>query len=560
MTPSTGRPSSDDVLEARLRATFDRNVAVAATDIAAGDAPVVRPRPGRARRAALVVAAGAVGVTVLAIALGGVSPRPQSNGVIGASPSPAASASIGGSGSPEASGNWPGPVYPVGAGAEGRIAAATDATEFLVSGWILGVPDAKPCATSTPSGWDPCTALRLHPAVGGGPGLELYRLYGSTMPAPAVGSAMHVTARVRTHDAACSTPACQGLPFLLGFVDVQPEVAIAAQPPQPIEGVIGEEVAQVVAARAAFGGAIDPSLAIVSATLAPAGMSSPIWPEVDATRWAWTVTLAHPADPTGTEVVVLVDAEKGVSLGSWSATGQPSPIPTPSSALPAVLGLVPVHQVDDARAALSQSPNDVPLLVGGWIRGIDRRVCDPAATLVRSGTWNPCSGMWLHATPSGGAPLVLLADRSAVPPASSMPADGESIPVVLRVQTIMYSGDGPARPETLPMAGEVVWTGTPVKSLDIGAAPQGISVAAAERAGKPYQLSPSATRLRVATKITLAAYTAITGNTFSAPGVTQDTWVWLLLYTDDSVSPRSAEALLVTLADGQPVGATGRFP
>ena len=558
MTTATNRPP-DDGLEDRLAAAFDRAVARATLDVQNG-AVVVGPLGGRRqlRRAWRPVLATAIGLAGVALLLG-VMRLPQAQPTaVGASATPSSVASPVATAPVPSSGAVDSTVYPVGSGAAERIKTTFDSTAVVVSGWILGSESVCPFSSSV--SWDTCPAIRLHPSMGGGPGIDIYRIDGPTAPLVDLQFARPVTVRVHTHDAACATDACRGLAVLTEYVAIGPEQLISPAP-DPLPAQVLEEEAIATAVGAAGGSPLD--YFVVRAVDGPVGQTPPVWPEVDANRTAWTVTLRRTefVPVVVEEWTFVVDAQPGALLGSSTVTRSATPLPPSGIAIPDQLDGVPVATSEGAARSIGSSNES--LLVGGWIQGIDRRICDANATPATALDWSPCVALWLHPDSTGGTPIEIdvLADVRAT---LAQPAEGTSIPVVLQVHGtdltwgVAGVGLGQQSGRVARLDG-VVWTGANVMSTTMGRAPAGVSLAKAKAAATFYKDHYQQT-FAYGVPMTLGAFEAIFGGAPSGPGTTKATWVWVLFYTDGTSTARSAGAVVVQLADGQPVVGLSSLP
>jgi hypothetical protein len=193
---------SDDELDARLRATFERAVADAATRMAAADLPLVRPSRTRLVRAITsgpAMAAGAIAVLVLLVAvMGNGNPAPP----VGATSAPGVNAATA-----PAFGE---PVWPVGAGAAEHIDSAAATT--LISGWVRGAAPNPQCtgaaSPSTPSPIDPCSKVTLFASPAGGSQLDVFAV---GLPAVEPETARQFVLRVDPHDPACAATSSVGM-------------------------------------------------------------------------------------------------------------------------------------------------------------------------------------------------------------------------------------------------------------------------------------------------------------------------------------------------------------
>jgi hypothetical protein len=558
MTTATNRPA-DDGLEDRLAAAFDRAVARATLDVQNGAVAVGplrdRRQPRRTWRLALATAIGLAGVALLlgVVRLPQVQPLP-----VGASATPSSVASPVATAPVPSSGAVNSTVYPVGSGAAERISAAFDGTEFVVSGWILGSEPACPIPSTL--SWDTCPAIRLHPSMGGGPGIDVYRIDGPTAPLVDPLFARPVTVRVHTHDVACGTPTCRGLAVLTEYVAIGPEQLPSVAPETQIP-LVSEADAIATAVAAAGGSPLD--YFVMGVAAGPVGQTAPLWPEVDANRTVWTVTLrrAEFVPVVVEERTFVVDDQTGVMLGTSTMTRSATPLPVAGTVIPDQLDGVAVATSETAGTAIGRLKGS--LLVGGWIQGIDRRVCDASATPATALDWSPCVALWLHPDSGGGAPIEIdvPADvRASLP----QPADGASVPIVLQVHGIDLTWGAPGvglgqQSGRVARVDGVVWTGATVRSTSMGTAPAGVSLAAARTAASFYKDHYNQT-FAYGVPMTLGAFEAIFGGAPSGPGTTKDTWVWVLFYTDGTSTARSAGAVVIRLVDGQPVVGMSSLP
>ncbi len=201
MTELLPGQASDEELEARLRATFDRAVAGAATTIAASGLPLVRP--GRARRArsitsGMALAVGAIASLLLLVAVMGTgNPTPP----VGATSAPGVNPAIVPS--------FGEPVWPVGAGAAEHIDSAAATT--LISGWVRGAAPNPQCtgaaSPSTPSPIDPCSTVTLFASPAGGSQLDAFAV---GLPPVEPETAREFVLRVDPHSPVCAATSSVG--------------------------------------------------------------------------------------------------------------------------------------------------------------------------------------------------------------------------------------------------------------------------------------------------------------------------------------------------------------
>jgi hypothetical protein len=278
--------------------------------------------------------------------------------------------------------------------------------------------------------------------------------------------------------------------------------------------------------------------------------------DVATDRWVWAVTFASNLTPGTSTYQVVVDYVTGEFLELMTQAPERAHAAGPDS--PVVIGGQPVHGGDDARLAIGTSAN-TPVLVGGWLLGTDRRLCPADGSAVPlEAAWNPCAGAWLHAAPTGGNPIALVNLAGVTIP--SVPED-EAVPVILRVHTHDPSCIGDDC--LLPVIESVAWTGAPTKIDLMGAPPDGISAAQADRAAADKRLVPAKrnlTTVRVTAATTLAGLEATTGTGVSGPGTTPASWVWVVVLTDGSTPARSAAFVVVNMKTGQAMVAGSSYP
>ena len=343
-------------------------------------------------------------------------------------------------------------------------------------------------------------------------------------------------------------------PAVIQFTDIRPSVAII--PPSVNEVPIGISILDAERFALDAPGIGSDFQFVTAATAGGAGMDNPVWPEVDAERIAWSVQLASITPGSeGTVTHVLVDTSSGDFLGTWTTTIAVPAWPAPGPDLPTALGLVRVQPAGRSAAPMGALDNGLAL-VGGWMLGADSLAC-PAGTFDPvEFAWNACAGVWLHPTADGGAPWTFALGALA-PGVASLPPLGEAVPVVL----LTHPGD-PASPNDRPMGlvDEIVWKGTPVSTRTLGEAPAGVSLAAADKAAQPYLADMKTNTLLYGVRVPLWMYTTLTGGVVSGPGYTQDSWVWMLVYTNGPEPASPAQMALVGLGTGKPLVSVSTFP
>jgi hypothetical protein len=446
-------------------------------------------------------------------------------------------------------------VFPVDSygTASHEVLSSTDATPIYISGWLI---DAERTICYGVVLGDGCTDFVLHPAPGGGEPMVIYRPVSFTIPDVTPLYARRVVVRVHTHDAACHDAECAQTPVLDGLVEVDDQQAIVL--PDPASAPVG--ISRESAIRAALnttGGSTQGQL-VVSAHLGIVGTNAPNWPDVDATRYAWDVEL-RPSSIVDTPhgMRVFVDNETGDVLDETvNLEAAPAVLPGPTTAVPADLVGVPVYQGDLARAEFSAGL-PASILVGGWLQGVDRAVCNPSNTATGASAGSPCEGLWLHPGPDGGNPIAMATSDAGLP-AVIVPPEGVSVPAVVRVH--LEVRDLPGGGTTFdPVVDAVAWLGNRSAALALDPPPAGVSLATAVKAGDPYRTDKGA-ELLYGVRITLRALEAIDGTKLSAPSVSQDTWVWLLVYSSDKFTPNGRAIVVVTLVDGRPLLGASGFP
>ena len=252
MTPPTNRPP-DDRLEERLAASFERATTRAELDLADGrlaadaiDRGHRRVRSGAVWRVGLVLAAVAVLSAGMLWFVGGrPSPSPsQAPSVANVQETPRASVSLlptdaNGSQIPQPTSSdqgipildegvtFPptidgGRVLPVGPVADAAIAAASDASTLLISGWWVPAL-RKGCnfdmGTPAPNGvyFSECAGLELAATPDGPVALHVYRSFDQPYDFPVDAGftqVQRVLLRVHVHDAGCATSDCELKPVL----------------------------------------------------------------------------------------------------------------------------------------------------------------------------------------------------------------------------------------------------------------------------------------------------------------------------------------------------------
>jgi len=277
-TPGTSTtPPTDDELEARLAASWERSLAKAQDDLAHTHVVSVALAADRRRRVWRATGGALLGVAAVvlvgfAIIVGAGGRRdpvepPASPGALG---SPAAGLpTSSGSPAPELSPSADGipyidplvpfpttvdgrPVLPVGRGAEAALAAATDDSPVYISGWLIGTDDWG-CANDfdlgspAPNGirWKACSAAGLRATADGGATLPVYMSYSSPdrlIRGPVVTMAMEVLLRVHAHDEGCLADDCAHKPVYDAVVQyrtprIAPTVLAATMPPGAITSV-----------------------------------------------------------------------------------------------------------------------------------------------------------------------------------------------------------------------------------------------------------------------------------------------------------------------------------
>jgi hypothetical protein len=266
MTPRNPNPPTDEELEARLRASFERGVADAERGLATTDLlRATRPRR-HAHPAMALTVLGIAAVTVVAVAslLGQPSPRtgtPSSApaGTSGPTWSPAPSARPGvvipvlgpyDSFPPAVDGE---PIYPVGPALDAKIATTVDDAPFYVSGWYVTTEqwftseESRACSEPASPGPDrvfyPCSGFVLNESASGGERLRVHEVVAG-LTGPLVMShtfieAQPVLLRIHVHDAMCASSDCASIPVfdavvVWGAPQVAPVFLLATQPPSGI--------------------------------------------------------------------------------------------------------------------------------------------------------------------------------------------------------------------------------------------------------------------------------------------------------------------------------------
>lgn len=292
-TPKTpGTPPTDEELETRLHASWERAMARAGDDLARSDVVPAALAAGRRRQAwrvAVRLTLGAAAVLVLGLAIivgsGGrrdpVEPPASPAGPIGSpaaqsgSPEPGASADPGDGGvspvldpnvtfPPTVDGQ---PVVTVGPDADKRIAAATDDSPIYVSGWILG-PDPHRCpgfdsGSPAPNGvmWKDCAAIPLRATEDGGATLPIHVSWAAEAQYPSMPDqtqAMQVLMEVHAHDPGCAADDCVRKPVLDRVVKyrtprIAPSILAATMPPGGITMARAVEAADAFAEENSIG-------------------------------------------------------------------------------------------------------------------------------------------------------------------------------------------------------------------------------------------------------------------------------------------------------------------
>ena len=251
MTPPTNptnptNPPTDDELEARLRASFDRATARAADDpatsgLARSAVEGSRPRGGRRGAWGVVATAGLVLVLGVVIVVGGGSRREST--LPSMSPAAPPSSPVAANGSPAPAGTpQPGevstipvlnpsdtfpptvegqPVVAVGPAADARIAAATDDSPIYLSGWMLGT-DQPGClldfdyGSPAPNGvlFKACAAIPIHETQDGGSVVPVHwsqaqrQSPGSLPRLPSGPMVWPILLQVHVHDPGCGSADC----------------------------------------------------------------------------------------------------------------------------------------------------------------------------------------------------------------------------------------------------------------------------------------------------------------------------------------------------------------
>lgn len=350
---------TDDELEARLAASWHRDLAKAEDELARTDLVALALAGGRRRSPWRSTGGAMLGVAAVllvgaAIIVGGGGLREQSEPL----PSPRALASIGTTITPAPSevpyeSGSPGPsvapspvpvgdpsegipyiepdipfpasvdgrpVVAVGNGAEEALAAATDASPIFVSGWMIG-PDRRGCAdfdgSPAPTGvrWKDCSALVLRATADGGATLRVYLDYERLTPesmlrGPTATMAMEVLLRVHAHDPGCDAADCAHKPVYDAVVEyrnprIAPSVLANTMPP----GVI--TMAEAIAAADAYVAdpqAVGASWILLRAELGPSLVVGENGGGDDG-RWVWAIWYVS-ADGYF-ETTVYVDALDG---------------------------------------------------------------------------------------------------------------------------------------------------------------------------------------------------------------------------------------------------------
>ena len=362
MTTPTKRPSEDE-LEARLQASFDRSVKSSAGDLADGQLVDAALRRGSRRtstgavwRAGLVLAAVAVlGLGTMWAVGGRPSPSPVPSLALaapGASDAASPAPTVGGpSEAPysqvmrvEPGQSFPAtfdgqPVYAVGGPAEQYIAKAVDDTPFYVSGWAIPM-NLNGCfegGLEAPVGgviFSDCAATHLYAGPDGGANLRYFISLRSLategligLPAADAAHNTQLVVRLHVHDAACAVPDCVRKPVL--------EQAVVAGTPLWAPGILastvppdGLSIADAISSglAAARDQSRSADVRLVSVAAGPAAVFGNYDVEKDPTTWIWQVKAAT-TDGLGT-ITVMFDYVTGTASGYRTQTdGMPHASP-----------------------------------------------------------------------------------------------------------------------------------------------------------------------------------------------------------------------------------------
>jgi hypothetical protein len=364
MTTPTNRPA-DDGLEDRLAATFDRALKRAEDDLADGrlaaeaiDRGHRGVRGGAILRVGLVLAAVAV---LGAVALWFVGGRPSPSPVPSLAaavpsgseePTPYTTESLlptdaNGSQIPQPASTDPGipnvdsfppvingaTVCAVGPEADAAIAAATDASPILISGWYVGAMRAG-CSdfnggSPAPDGvyFKDCMGTPLAADPVGPEALRVYFRYdqvGQQNPFPVTATGAEVQSvllRVHVHDPGCTTADCQhkpvvDQPVLLGTPDLSPVVVAQTMPPKIITMA---DAIQIARAHAVEGQAVG-DLVLVRVQAGPTSLFRDQMGNQDQ-YGPWLYVVLFDTRDGRSYVTVYVDAVTGEANDSPSGSG-----------------------------------------------------------------------------------------------------------------------------------------------------------------------------------------------------------------------------------------------
>lgn len=311
MTTPTNRPT-DDELEARLRASYERAVIRAGDDLVGSDlvsaSLTAGWRPPRRRFSAGAMAGVATVLVLGVVVILGVGTRPTPAVVTpsaSGSPAPSEAANPSYEGIPilDEGITFPPsidgqPVLPVGPAVDAHIASASDAAPFLVSGWYLPT-ERRSCnfdpGSPAPDGiyFKDCAAFVLSATPDGGATLPVFYAFapGRYIPVDALYTQVQrVLIRVHVHDAGCSADDCAhkavlDATLMLGIPHFGSAILAATIPPS------GIPVAEAIAAGMAIAkqDLHTEAVQLLSVTAGPYNLVARSPERADGLRWVWAV-------------------------------------------------------------------------------------------------------------------------------------------------------------------------------------------------------------------------------------------------------------------------------